>query len=102
MCDDSAVGDGTASFVQCGTEDGQENNWCNNRLESEEVLNLGIWNTQEWELEQKVQYEAAHACSGDTLVVRNVIRDVLEAWPYRCEQDFHTLTTGGGLDTAFD
>jgi hypothetical protein len=101
LCDDSAVGDGTASLVQSGTEDGQENNWCNNRLKSEEILNLGIRNTQEWQLEQEVQYEGAHASSGDTLVFRNVIWNVLKAWPYRCEQDFHTLTTGGGLDTAF-
>ena len=38
--DDCAVADSAAGFVQCRAEDGQEDDWCNDRLEHEEVLNL--------------------------------------------------------------
>ncbi len=33
--------DGAASLVQRGTENGQENDRCNNTLETEEILDLG-------------------------------------------------------------
>lgn len=57
FCDDCAVADGAASLVQRGAEDSQEDNWRDNRLEGEEVLYLGVGDTQEWQLEQEVQEE---------------------------------------------
>lgn len=38
---DSAIADGTASLVQCITEDGKEDDRCNHTFESEEPLDLG-------------------------------------------------------------
>lgn len=39
--DDRAVADGATSPAQSVSEDGEEDDWCNDRLEGEEVLNLG-------------------------------------------------------------
>ena len=40
LCDDCAVADGAAGFMQGGTEYGKEDDRCNETLEGKEVLNL--------------------------------------------------------------
>ena len=57
LCDDRAVADGSTGLVQRGAEDCQEDNGRDDRFEPEEILDLSIRNTQEWQLEQKVQEE---------------------------------------------
>jgi hypothetical protein len=100
--DDGAVADGTASSAQSVTKDSQEDDWSNDTLEGEEVLDLGVRNAQEGQLEQEVEHEAAHACGRDAFVFGNVIGDVCKAGPDGCEQDGHALTSGGGLHTEPD
>lgn len=100
LVDDTASAQGASGFVQGITKDRQENHGCNDRLESEEVLDLGIRNAQEGKLEQKVKQEAKHSLGVDALISGYGIWDVLVAWPDGCKQDSHTLTASRGLDTA--
>lgn len=51
LCDNSTVADGTTGLVQGGAEDCQKDDGCNDRFETEEILNLGVRDTQEWQLE---------------------------------------------------
>lgn len=51
FCDNRAVADGPTSLVQGGAEDCQKDDGCDDRFETEEVLNLGVRDTQEWQLE---------------------------------------------------
>lgn len=55
--DDRAVADCAASLVQRGSEDCQEDDRRDDRLEGEEILDLGVWDAQERQLEQEVQEE---------------------------------------------
>lgn len=48
---DSAVTNGAASLVQRVAEDGKEDDGRNYTLEGEEVLDLGVGDTQEWKLQ---------------------------------------------------
>jgi hypothetical protein len=98
--DDLTVADGATSSAQSVAENSQENNWCDNTLEGEEVLNLGVRNAEEGELKQEVEDKSTHSCCGDALAFGNVIGDVGKAWPDGCEQDGHALTSSRGLDTT--
>lgn len=97
--DDGAVADSSTSLVQSRTEDSQEDDGCDNTLEGEEVLHLGVWNTKEWQLKNEVEHVANHACGGDALAFGDGVRDVLEAWPDCCKQHNHTLASSRGLYT---
>ena len=77
--------DGSASLVQSIAEDGQEYDRCNDTLESEEVLDLGIGDAQEGKLEQEVEQETNHSRRSDALVFGYVIGNVSEARPDGCE-----------------
>lgn len=97
--DDFTMADGATGPAQRITKDGEEDDWCDDTLEGEEVLNLGVRNTEERKLEQEIEHKSDHSCSGDTLVERDVIGDSGKARPDGCEQNSHTLTTSRGLDT---
>lgn len=81
LSNDRAVTDGASSLVQGIAKNGQENNRCNNRLQSEEVLDFGVRNAEERQLKQEVQQKSYHSLGVNTLIVRYVIRDVLVARP---------------------
>lgn len=81
-------------------EDSQEDDGCDHTLECEEVLNLCVWDTEEWNLQQEIQQETDHPSSSDTFIQWNVIRNVRKAWPDRCEKNGHTLAAGGCLNSV--
>ena len=102
LSDNWTVGDGAAGSAQGITKNGQEDDGCNDTLESEEVLNLGVRDAEEGKLEQEVEHKATHSSGSDTFTFGNVIGDVSKAWPDSCEQDCHALTASCGLNTAYN
>lgn len=98
--DDGAVSDRSASFGQCAAENGQEHYRCNDTLKCEEILDFGVGDAQEGQLEEEVKYESAHSSRGDSFAFGNVIWDVGEARPDCGEQNSHALSARCGLDTV--
>lgn len=111
---DCAVADSTTGSSKRVAEDGEEYNRSNDTLESEEILNLNdrektagkvfrsylcVWDAQEWQLQEEVQQESNHSTGLDTFVIGDVVGDVCKAWPDGCEQNFHALSSGCGLNT---
>lgn len=99
MSDDSAGADSATGLVQRRSEDGQEDDWGNDGLEGEEVLDLGVRNAQERQLEQKVEEKADHASGRNALVEGNMVGNVGVAWPNSREQDSHALSSSRCLYT---
>ena len=86
--------------MQCGAEDSQEDDRRNNTLQGEEILNLGVRDAQEWNLEQEVQEETNHAAGSDALTDGDVVGNVGKAGPDGCEQNSHALAPRCRLDTV--
>ena len=97
--DDRAIADRATGFVQSISKDGQKHNRRNKALESEEILHLCVRNTQKRKLQQEIQQEGDHACTGNTLVRSDIVRDILEAGPDGCEEHFHALAACSRLHT---
>jgi hypothetical protein len=98
LSDDGAMANSATSPAQCISENSQENDRCNDTLEGEEVLDLGVRNAQEWKLKEEVQHKATHSCRCNALTLGYVIWNIGEAWPDGCEQNRHALTASCGLD----
>jgi hypothetical protein len=80
-------------------EDREEDNRSDDRLEGEEILDSGVWYAEERNLQKKVEQESDHAWSRDTLIFRDGVVNMCEAWP-RCRQQYgHALPTSNRLDT---
>lgn len=97
--DNRAVADGATCSAQGIAEDSQEHDWCNDTLESEEVLHFGVWDAQEGQLEQEIEQETDHFVGLDAFVQWDVVGDLREAGPDGCEKDSHALSACGSLDT---
>ena len=79
--------------MQSTSKDSKEDDGCNDRLESKEVLNLGVRNAEEGKLEQKVKQESTHSLGVDTLTGSDMVGNGCIAWPDGSQQDLHTLAT---------
>ena len=98
--DDGALADGAAGSAQGVAEDGQEDDGRDDGLETEEVLDLCVGDAEEWDLKEEVEEKGDEAFGVEALAGIDVVGDVLVAGPYGCEEDFHTLASSYGLDTA--
>lgn len=70
------------------------------KIEVSVATYLGVWDTQEWQLEQEIEQESNHAGRSYALIIRDHVWDVLEAWPDGAQKDFHALAASGSLNTT--
>lgn len=76
---------------QSHTKDGHDERLCH-----EEISQLGNMQPEKGQLDDDEQEEAEHLSRSDMCTERNVIRKVLEGWPYRLQ---HCLDTLASLET---
>lgn len=100
--DDGAAANGAPRLVQGVAKDGEENNWRNDGLESEEILDLCVGNAQEGQLEQEVEEECHESGSRKALALGHMVGNSGETWPNCLEQNGYTLSAGDRLNTACD
>lgn len=61
LVNDATLVEIATGFVQCAAEHCEEYNGRDNRLEAKEVLDFGVGDAQEWQLEEKVDQKSNHA-----------------------------------------
>lgn len=69
-------------------------------FECEEVLDFGVRNAEEGQLQQEIQDKTNHSGGADALRYGDVVLDVGEGGPNGCEQDCHALAASCCLHAA--